>query len=302
MSAPALLRALRPKQWVKNVFVVAPAAFGQRWTSPGALGDVAAAFVLFCAMSSAVYLVNDVRDREADRLHPAKRRRPIAAGELGVGVALVTSLLLAVGALAGARWGLGNTPVTLVLGIYLVIQLAYSGGLKRVVVVDVLCIASGFVLRLLAGGFAVHVPQSQWILVCTIFLALFLALCKRRHEVVSLGDDAAEHRAILADYPLALLDQLIAALTAATIVGYTLYTVDERTARVHGLVRDGEALPWLLLTLPFVVYGLFRYLFLVHRRDGGGSPASTLARDLPSIVNGVLYVAASLLILRFAGT
>jgi 4-hydroxybenzoate polyprenyltransferase len=214
---------------------------------------------------------------------------------------MVTSLVLVVIGLAGAVLGLANGPVAFVLGSYVAIQLAYTLGLKRIVVVDVLCIASGFVLRLLAGGFAAHVPQSQWILVCTIFLALFLALCKRRHEVVSLGDDAAEHRPILAEYPLPLLDQLISALTAATIVGYTLYTVDERTARVHGLVRDGEVLPWLLLTVPFVVYGLFRYLFLVHRRGGGGSPASTLARDIPSVVNGVLYVAASLLILRFAG-
>lgn len=300
MRAGALLRALRPEQWAKNVFVLAPVVFARQWDADS-LTRAGLAFALFCAVSSAVYLMNDVRDREADRVHPTKRRRPIAAGELGVGVALAASAVLALGGVAGAWFALGSRATTAVLVVYLLIQAAYSLGLKRIVVVDVLCIASGFVLRLLAGGFAVDVHPSRWILACTIFLALFLALCKRRHEVVALGDDAAEHREILSEYPLPLLDQLISALTAATIVGYTLYTVDDRTMRVHGLVRDGEALPWLLVTVPLVVYGLFRYLFLVHRRGGGGSPAATLARDMPSLVNAALYVVVVVLVLRLAG-
>ncbi len=295
MSMPPLLRALRPQQWVKNVFVLAPAAFGQRFDETS-IARVGVAFGLFCAASSAVYLLNDVRDRDVDRLHPEKRRRPIAAGELGIPAALLSAAVLAAVALGGAWFGLGSAATTLVLAAYVAIQVAYSLGLKRVVVVDVLAIASGFVLRLLAGGCAADVPQSQWILVCTIFVALFLALCKRRHEVVPLGIDAAEHREILADYPVALLDQLISALTAATIVGYTLYTVDARTARVYGLAHDGEAPPWLLATVPFVVYGLFRYLFLVHRRDGGGSPGETIGRDAPSIVNLLLFGATFLVI------
>jgi 4-hydroxybenzoate polyprenyltransferase len=176
------------------------------------------------------------------------------------------------------------------------VQILYTFWLKRVVILDVMCISSGFVLRLLAGGPGAQVPLSPWIIVCTIFVSLFLALCKRRHEVVSLGDGATAHRAILADYPAALLDQLIGAATACTLVTYALYTVDRRTIEVHHL--DPEAA--LIATVPFVIFGMFRYLFLVYRREGGGSPTSTLARDVPTVVNGVLYAATVLAVFHFA--
>lgn len=300
-SAGALVRAMRPGQWVKNLFVFAPVLFANQWHMPGVVLRVAATFAIFCMLASSVYLLNDVADAAADRLHPQKRTRPIAAGELAPSLAIAVALALAASALSWAYLGLAGTGriVTLAAGSYVTIQLAYTYLLKRVVIVDVLCISSGFVLRLIAGSSASFVQQSTWILVCTIFLSLFLALCKRRHEVVSLGDDATRHRATLADYPTAFLDQLISAVTACTLVSYTLYTVDPRTAAAHHLMRNEQPMAYLAVTTPFVVFGLFRYLFLVHRRDGGGSPTSTLLRDGPLVLNGVLYAATVAAVLHF---
>jgi 4-hydroxybenzoate polyprenyltransferase len=298
-TATALVRAMRPGQWVKNLFVFAPILFANGWHKTGVLLRVSATFAIFCLLASSVYLINDVADAEADRLHPSKRTRPVASGELAAPLAIAVALLLAGSGIGWAYLGLGSRIVTLAGGVYLAVQVAYTYWLKRVVVVDVLCISSGFVLRLIAGADASFVQQSTWILVCTIFLSLFLALCKRRHEVVSLGADASAHRAILADYPPALLDQFISAATACTLVSYTLYTVDPRTATAHGLLRNGEPAPYLAATVPFVVFGVFRYLFLVHRREGGGSPTSTLLRDVPMVVNALLYAAAVALVLHF---
>ena len=298
-TAAALVRCMRPGQWVKNLFVFAPVLFANDWHKEGVLLRVTATFAIFCMLASSIYLLNDVADAGADRLHPKKRTRPVASGELPAAVAIGAAVLLAAGGLAWVRLGLESRNVMYVCGSYLAIQVAYTYVLKRVVIVDVLCISSGFVLRMIAGSTASWVRQSTWILVCTIFLSLFLALCKRRHEVVSLGDDAAAHRAILADYPPALLDQLISAATACTLVSYTLYTVDPRTAEAHKLMHGKEPMAYLAVTVPFVVFGLFRYLFLVHRRDGGGSPTTTLVRDVPMIVNGVLYAATVAAVLHF---
>lgn len=301
-AALGLCRAMRPHQWTKNLFVFVPLLFSHELHKEGLFLRVAATFGIFCLLSSGVYLFNDVLDAEADRRHPLKRNRPIAAGDVSPGLALCVSVLLVAASFAWAHFGLARKEVTIVCAIYLAIQILYSSWLKRVVIVDVLCIASGFVLRLIAGGTAAWIHESAWILVCTIFLSLFLALCKRRHEVVLLGADAASHRAILADYPPALLDQLIGAATACTLVTYALYTVDPRTAAAHGLAVDGRPEPYLALTLPFVIFGVFRYLYLVYRREGGGSPTSTLMRDVPTLVNGALYAASLLAILYFAST
>jgi len=296
-----LVRAMRPRQWVKNLFVLAPLLFAGEFGKQGVVLRACAAFAIFCLLASGVYLVNDVVDGEADRLHPKKRMRPVAAGDVSVPAALALAAVLVVGAFAWARFGLDSRRVSLVCGVYLVVQLLYSLWLKRVVIVDVMCIASGFVLRLLAGGTAAWVSQSAWILVCTIFLSLFLALCKRRHEVVSLRDAAAAHRAILADYPPALLDQLISAATACILVSYALYTVDPRTAEAHGLTpKGGPSNPILAVTLPFVIFGIFRYLFLVYRREEGGSPTDTLLKDAPTLVNGALYAAVVVAVFHFA--
>jgi 4-hydroxybenzoate polyprenyltransferase len=298
-TAAALVRAMRPAQWTKNLFVFAPVLFAHQWHMGGVALRVAATFAIFCLLASSIYLLNDVADAEADRLHPVKKTRPVASGELPAAVAVAAAIVLASAGLAWAWFGLAGRIVTVAAGSYVAIQLAYTYALKRVVVLDVLCIASGFVLRLVAGSSASFVQQSTWILVCTIFVSLFLALCKRRHEVVSLGAAAASHRAILADYPPALLDQLISSATACTLVSYTLYTVDPQTALAHRLVRNGQPMAYLAVTVPFVVFGLFRYLFLVHRRDGGGSPTSTLLRDPQLVLNGVLYGATVAAVLHF---
>lgn len=299
MAAPALFRALRPHQWTKNLFVFAPILFEHRLTlDAGRNLRVLAAFGIFCCIASGVYLLNDLLDRDADRLHPRKRMRPIASGEVRPAVAATLSAILIIGGLLWAHLGIYNWGLTIVCATYVTIQVLYTLWLKRIVLVDVLCISSGFVLRLLAGSSSAWVEQSAWILVCTIFVSLFLALCKRRHEVVSLGDGAAAHRTILAEYPAALLDQLIGIAASGTLVTYALYTVDERTVIAHGLVWHGRAQPILAVTIPFVIFGVFRYLLLVYGRREGGSPTSTLLQDRPSLVNGVLYLAVVLAIFR----
>ena len=301
MRLPAIVRLLRPHQWTKNLFVFAPLLFEQRFELAGRNLRVVAAFGIFCCLASGIYVLNDVVDREADRLHPRKRARPVASGEIPVSVASMFACALLAGGLAWAHLGLANWPLTAVCCAYVTVQAAYSFGLKRIAIVDVLCISSGFVLRLLAGSTAAWVRPSEWILVCTIFVSLFLALCKRRHEVVTLGDDAAAHRTILADDPPALLDQLIGAAASATLVTYALYTVDERTIRAHHLQWHGREGPFLAATIPFVIFGVFRYLLLVYGREKGGSPTSTLLRDVPSLVNAALYLGAVLTIFRVFG-
>jgi 4-hydroxybenzoate polyprenyltransferase len=230
-----------------------------------------------------VYLVNDVMDREADRRHPIKARRPIARGALSPRQALASAALLGSAGMSaaivvgGAFFGTAAA--------YLALLILYSGPLKRMVILDVLAIAIGFVLRAVAGAFAINVPISHWLLVCTILLALFLALAKRRQELVMLADGATHHRRILGEYSSYLLDQMIAIVAAATIMGYALYTVSPETVTKFGTDR-------LLLTLPFPIYGLFRYLYLVHRKQGGGSPAEMLLQDRPLLICVVLWALA----------
>jgi len=275
-----LLVSLRPAQWIKNLVVFAALLFGRQLFEPDAVTRSILAFLVFCALSGAVYLVNDVLDREADRRHPVKARRPIARGAISTGAALVTAAGLALVALAAASTlgsGFLATSVT-----YLVLLTLYSGPLKRMVILDVLTIAIGFVLRAVAGAFAVDVPISHWLLVCTILLALFLALAKRRQELVLLAEDAKSHRRILEEYSPYLLDQMIGIVAATTLMGYALYTVSPETIAKFGSDR-------LLLTLPFPIYGLFRYLYLVHLKQGGGSPAETLLSDRPLLVCVVLW-------------
>jgi 4-hydroxybenzoate polyprenyltransferase len=282
-----LLASLRPAQWTKNLVVFAGLIFGRRLMTPSALASALGAFVIFCALSGVVYLINDVVDRESDRLHPLKAKRPIAAGELSVAVAIAAAAVLGSGALVAA-FSLGRA-FGLVAAGYLLLQAAYSGPLKHIVIVDVLAIAIGFVLRAVAGAVVIPVPISQWLLVCTILLALFLGLAKRRHELVVLADSAAAHRPILGEYSAYLLDQMIGIVAAATLVAYVFYTISPETQAKFGT-------QWLGLTIPFPLYGLFRYLYLVHRREGGGSPADTLLNDRPLLLCVALWVAAVVLI------
>src|SRR6266487_877978 len=283
-----LLTSLRPAQWTKNLLVFAGLLFGRRLFEATAIFAALAAFAVFCLLSGVVYIINDISDRESDRRHPLKARRPIASGALSVKTAAAAAFAIGAAALAGAST-LG-LPFLAVAVSYLALQSLYSGPLKHIVIIDVLTLAIGFVLRAVAGAVAVNVEISHWLLVCTILLALFIALAKRRHELTLLADAAASHRPILSEYSLYLLDQMIAVVTASTLVAYVFYTISPETQQKFGT-------PWLGLTIPFPLYGIFRYLYLVHRRDGGGSPADLLLTDRPLLVCVAVWALAVALII-----
>jgi 4-hydroxybenzoate polyprenyltransferase len=285
-----LLTAIRPGQWTKNLLVFAGLLFGLRLLDPVAVLRSIAAFAIFCALSSTVYLLNDILDRDSDRRHPLKAMRPIASGALPVGTAMTAAAVLGSLALAGSfivGWRFAAVALA-----YLTLQALYSGALKHMVIIDVLTLSAGFVLRAVAGAAAVDVMISHWLLVCTTLLALFVALAKRRHEIVLLADSAASHRPILGEYSPYLLDQMISVVTASTLIAYIAYTVSPETEQKFGT-------EWLGLTIPFPLYGIFRYLYLVHRRAGGGSPADLLFNDRPLLVCVALWaLAVAILIYR----
>jgi 4-hydroxybenzoate polyprenyltransferase len=283
-----LLFSLRPGQWSKNLVVFAGLLFGRRLFDADADMRAVGAFVVFCALSGVVYLVNDVADRESDRQHPLKAKRPIASGALPVTTALAAAFVLGFAALAAAL--VIARPFALVAASYLTLQIAYSGTLKHIVILDVLAIAIGFVLRAVGGAEAVDVEISHWLLVCTILLALFIALAKRRHEITLLAGAATTHRPILGEYSPYLLDQMIGVVTASTLISYIFYTISPETQAKFGT-------QWLGLTIPFPLYGIFRYLYLVHQREGGGSPADLLLTDRPLLACVALWAAAVALII-----
>jgi 4-hydroxybenzoate polyprenyltransferase len=283
----SLIISLRPRQWTKNLIVFAALLFGRLLFDVEAVAYSVGAFVIFCGLSGVVYLINDVVDRENDRQHPLKRARPIASGALAPSTALIAALVLGTVALAAAAW-IGRD-LLIVSATYVALLSLYSGPIKQMVILDVLTIALGFVLRAVAGAVAISVPISHWLLVCTILLALFLALSKRRHEIVLLQDSATSHRRILQEYSPYLLDQMIAVVTASTLVAYALYTVSHETIERFGTDR-------LLLTFPFPIYGIFRYLYLVHQKRGGGSPAEMLLTDRPLLACVALWTVAVVVI------
>jgi len=283
----SLLISLRPGQWTKNLLVFAPLLFAVKLFDLSSVARATAGFAVFCALSSVVYLVNDVMDREGDRRHPHKRMRPIAAGEISVALALTAAVVIGTAALAAAYslgWRFGA-----VATFYVVLQTLYSTSLKHIVIIDALTLATGFVLRAIAGAVVIDVVISHWLFVCTILLALFIALAKRRHELVLLADGAASHRPILDEYSAYLLDQMIAVVTASTLIAYIFYTISPETEQKFGT-------SWLGLTIPFPLYGIFRYLYLVHRREGGGSPSDMLLNDRPLLACVTLWVVAVVLI------
>jgi 4-hydroxybenzoate polyprenyltransferase len=275
-----LLIAIRPAQWIKNLLVFAGLLFGMRLFDLPSVVRALAAFGIFCGLSSIVYLVNDIMDRESDRRHPLKARRPIASGALPAPIAGAAAAVLSITTLA-ASVALGGRFVVVALS-YLLLQGLYSGRLKHIVIIDVLTLSGGFVLRAIAGAVAINVGFSHWLLVCTTLLAVFVALAKRRHEIVLLADAAASHRPILGEYNAYLLDQMIAVVTASTLIAYMFYTVSPETQQKFGT-------HWLGVTIPFPLYGIFRYLFLVHRRAGGGSPADLLLTDRPLLICVALW-------------
>lgn len=276
----SLLVSLRPRQWTKNLIVFAGLIFGQRLGEVRAIAEAAAAFAIFCALSGVVYLVNDIVDRDADRQHPAKAARPIAAGELTVRAASGAAIVMGALALAASYWlgrSFGHVAVA-----YLALLALYSGPLKQIVIIDALTIALGFVLRAAAGAVAIDVPISHWLLVLTIQLALFLAFSKRRHELVTLSGQATNHRLSLGEYTPELLDQMISIVAASTLIAYAIYTISPETEQKFGTNLLG-------LTLPFPLYGIFRYLYLVHRKADGGSPSETLLTDRPLLACVALW-------------
>jgi 4-hydroxybenzoate polyprenyltransferase len=283
-----LLLALRPAQWTKNLVIFAGLLFGKRLFDATAVVEAVSAFAVFCVLSGVVYLVNDIADRESDRVHPLKARRAIASGALPVPVAAGAALALGAVGLATA-YLIGQGFAAVAAG-YLLLQILYSGPLKHIVIIDVLTIAIGFVLRAAAGAVAVHVQISHWLLVCTILLALFIGLAKRRHEIVLLAGGATSHRPILGEYSAYLLDQMIGVVTASTLISYVFYTISPETQAKFGT-------SWLGLTIPFPLYGIFRYLYLVHQREGGGSPADLLLTDRPLLICVALWALAVALII-----
>lgn len=284
------LKALRPHQWIKNLFVMAALIFSKHVFDPSYVIQASLAFVSFCLISSAVYLFNDIHDRENDRNHPDKRHRPIASGALGVSTASISALVLALLALwlsFGIQLYFG-----LILTLYALLNLGYSLGLKHVVILDVMIIASGFLLRAVGGALAIEVDISSWFILCTMLLALFLGFVKRRQELILLENQANQHRRNLQDYSDKFLDQVISIVTAGTLVTYALYTMSPEVSEKLGT-------PHLNLTIPFVIYGLLRYLYLVYNKGQGGDTATTLLRDFPLQLTCLLWVVALGAILYF---
>ncbi len=280
----ALLRALRPKQWTKNGLLFAALVFSQRYSDLHAVRDVVIGFALFCAISSSGYIVNDLRDVEADRLHPRKKNRPIAAGLVPVPLAWGLAAVLMVGGVAGAfllKPGFGVAAAS-----YLLITLTYSTFFKHTVLLDVMLIAAGFVVRAVAGAEAIPVPSSPWFLTCTAFGALFIGFSKRLAEIRALGDTAGAHRKILDEYSIPMLEQYISIMTGCAIISYALYAVDSG----HG--------PGMLLTVPFVIYGVMRVMYLVEKGDGG-APEMMLLKDWPLQLCIALFGATAIVAMRF---
>jgi 4-hydroxybenzoate polyprenyltransferase len=271
---------MRPAQWAKNLFVLAPLVFGDLLLNERAALRALLALVAFCCASSAVYLINDLRDREEDRRHPLKCRRPLAAGTLGVPAAVTAVIALIAAALALAAW-LG-LPFSTILGAYLLLNVLYTLWFKHMVILDVMSISLGFVLRVEAGAQATGVEVSRWLFLCTTFLALFLAFSKRRHEITLLAGAASGQRPVLDHYSPAFLDQMINVVTASSVVAYALYAVSPETVQKYH-TQD------LVYTIPLVLYGIFRYLYLMYQRPGERNPTEAILRDPPFLINIVLW-------------
>ena len=288
-TALELIRLLRPQHWVKSLFVFAGLIFGHAWGDTALLGRVVAAAVGFSLVSSAVYIFNDIADRDADRRHPLKRERPLAKGSVSLWAAVTLGLLA--GILGGVVGYYASPLVALLLGLYALLNIAYSLGLKRVVILDVFIIATGFMLRLLAGTSGIGILPSQWLLLCGLMLTLFLGFVKRRAELgVEIDSGKDQQRKVLRYYSPALLDGLITVTAACIIMSYSLYTLSPETIALHHT-------PWLILTVPFVIFGVFRYLFLLHYYRQGEDTAREALHDPQLAMTVLLWLGAALWLL-----
>lgn len=283
----ALVTSMRPRQWTKNLIIFASLVFSQNFFHLGFLKTSILAFVAFCLNASSVYIINDIKDLSQDKLHPIKKLRPLAAGLITLTQAAVLAVLLAGVSLGLAFWL--NRQFAGLLAFYWLMMIIYSFSLKHMVIVDILIISAGFIIRAVSGAVVLDVVISRWLLACTIFLSLFLILAKRRNEIVELGSNAADHRAILEEYGERFLDQMIAVVTACTIISYVLYTVDPGTVEKFHTAS-------LIWTVPFVIYGIFRYLYLVYQRNMGGRPEMILLMDRPLLLSVFLWIAACIVI------
>jgi 4-hydroxybenzoate polyprenyltransferase len=264
------LRLMRPYQWVKNAFVFTGLLFGHAWRDPQLVALVMVVFIAFCLVSSAVYTFNDIVDLEQDKQHPKKSRRPLASGQVSVPAA--TALAVVLGVLGLSLAYIASPAVLAILALYVLMNNAYSLWLKHVVILDVFIIATGFMLRILAGTLGVGIPPSQWLLLCGLMVTLFLGFTKRRAEIFALNDDKANHRKVLEHYSPVLLDKMIGITASGLIMSYSLYTMNPDTIRIHGTAN-------LIYTVPFVMYGVFRYIYLLHHQSRGGDPSHDLVRD-----------------------
>jgi len=280
--------SLRPRQWTKNLFVFAGILFSQNIFNAPMLLETTLAFIIFCLLSGSVYILNDLSDLKQDRHHPVKARRPLASGKLKTSHAVITLAILIPTCLLASY--LLNIPFLLAAFSYLLLQTAYSFFLKHIVILDVFAIACGFVLRVVAGAVMINVEISSWLIICTILLSLFLGLSKRRHEAVELEETAQKHRKVLSEYSPYLLDQMISVVTASTVIAYALYTTSAETIEKFG-TRN------LIFTVPFVLYGILRYLYLIHQKDTGGNPENILVTDKPLIINIILWIITAGIIL-----
>jgi 4-hydroxybenzoate polyprenyltransferase len=285
-----IITALRPHNWTKNLFVYAPLVFSGRFSQTAPCVRATLAFLCFCIAASAVYIINDVCDKNEDKLHPTKKNRPIASGAIASNHAIIISAVLITCGLA-LTYFLGRN-VFIYLLLYIVIGIAYSLAIKHIVILDVLTIAFGFVLRILVGGMAVSVMPSYWLVICTVMISIFLGFTKRRVELVAVTNGLSNSRPVLKNYSIAFLDQVIPMVTGATILAYALYTVDEHTQKVLGSTA-------MLLTLPFVIYGLLRYIYLIYHLKKGDDPTQTIVSDVPTLINLFLWIVTSLFIVKY---
>ena len=288
MIAKEIFISCRPQHWIKNLFVFAAIVFSKNIFNLSLLEKTVVAFISFCLLSSSLYILNDLKDLEEDKRHPLKSKRPLASGRLEKSYAIYSFAALGFSGLilsASLNWAF-----FLISLVFFILQVAYSFWLKHVVILDVFVIAAGFLIRIVAGGLAIKVTLSSWLLICSTLLALFLALSKRRHELVFLEKKASEHRPILEEYSPYFLDQLIAVVTASIVVAYCLYTISEETVAKFGTAN-------LLFTVPFVLYGIFRYLYLIHQKVEGGSPETLIIKDKPLLIDIFLWIVSAVLIL-----
>jgi 4-hydroxybenzoate polyprenyltransferase len=285
-----ILVSMRPKQWIKNIFIFPGLIFSHNLFDISLLVRVTVGFGLFCLAASSIYIFNDIKDLERDKVHPDKLKRPLAAGYLKVHKAYAASIVMAIIALPGAM--LLDLTFFLILAGYMVMNVAYTIKIKEMVILDVLCIAFGFVFRVLAGTTLAGVKPSDWLIICTITVSIFLASSKRRHEFTLFAANGNNHRKVLVEYSTHFLDQMISVAAACTLMSYALYTIADETVARFG-TRN------LIFTLPFVIYGIYRYLYLLHQKKMGGNPTNALLEDLPLFLNGLLWLGVVIFIIYF---